>query len=229
MTKRKFKFIITSVFVFTIPLLLFVFMVIKNNSIEEQPKKDIVNEEKLKSSELNNQEDNITEEQKIEDETINVNSNVEESKIEEKIDNKSNNSNSTSINSNSSNTQNINESNNNSQASTNSSDGKIVDPSHPDYYIHKGKIDCVDSSDCMNISLPIQFKYKKIISNTYYVEVIAKDSTVLGYFIEYVFKDYTYSGDEECNQIGNEIKSTLSDRVTGFTCNSGNLKIKTNY
>lgn len=81
----------------------------------------------------------------------------------------------------------------------------------------------------MDISLPIQFKYKKVIANTYYVEVIAKDGTVLGYFIEYVFKDYTYPSDEECNQVGNEIKSTLSDRVTGFSCNSGNLKIITNY
>lgn len=120
-------------------------------------------------------------------------------------------------------------SNNNSQASTSRTDDKTVDTSHPEYYIHQGKRDCTDSSDCMDISLPIQFKYKKVIANTYYVEVIAKDGTVLGYFIEYVFKDYTYSSDEECNQVGNEIKSTLSDRVTGFSCNSGNLKIITNY
>lgn len=119
--------------------------------------------------------------------------------------------------------------NNNSQASTNNYDGKSIDTTHPDYYIHKGKKDCTDSSSCMDISLPIQFKYKKNISNTFYVEVKSKDGTVLGYFIEYVFKEYTYSSDEECNQVGNEIKSTLSDRVTGFSCNSGNLKIITNY
>ena len=81
----------------------------------------------------------------------------------------------------------------------------------------------------MDISLPIQFKYKKNISNTFYVEVRATDGTVLGYFIEYVFKEYTYSSDEECNQIGNEIKSKLSDRVTSYSCNSGTLKINTNY
>ena len=129
-----------------------------------------------------------------------------------------------------SNTQSNNSStNNNSQASTNNYDGKSIDTTHPDYYIHKGKKDCTDSSSCMDISLPIQLKYKKNISNTFYVEVKSKDGTVLGYFIEYVFKEYTYSSDEECNQVGNEIKSTLSDRVTGFSCNSGNLKIITNY
>ena len=119
--------------------------------------------------------------------------------------------------------------NNNSQASTNNYDGKSIDTTHPDYYIHKGKKDCTDSSSCMDISLPIQFKYKKNISNTFYVEVKSKDGTVLGYFIEYVFKEYTYSSDEECNQIGNEIKSKLSDRVTSYSCNSGTLKINTNY
>ena len=119
--------------------------------------------------------------------------------------------------------------NNNSQASTNNYDGKSIDTTHTVYYIHKGKKDCTDSSGCMDISLPIQFKYKKNISNTFYVEVRAKDGTVLGYFIEYVFKEYTYSSDEECNQIGNEIKSKLSDRVTSYSCNSGTLKISTNY
>lgn len=119
--------------------------------------------------------------------------------------------------------------NNNSQASTNNYDGKSIDTTHPDYYIHKGKKDCTDSSGCMDISLPIQFKYKKNISNTFYIEVKSKDGTVLGYFIEYVFKEYAYSSDEECNQIGNEIKSKLSDRVTSYSCNSGTLKINTNY
>ena len=119
--------------------------------------------------------------------------------------------------------------NNNSQASTNNYDGKSIDTSHPDYSIHKGKKDCTDSSGCMDISLPIQFKYKKNISNTFYVEVRAKDGTVLGYFIEYVFKEYIYSSNEECNQNGNEIKSNLSDRVTSYSCNSGTLKINTNY
>ena len=47
------------------------------------------------------------------------------------------------------------------------------------------------------------------IDNTFYVEVKAKNGTVLGYFIEYVFKEYKYDSDEECNQIGNEIKSKL--------------------
>lgn len=105
-----------------------------------------------------------------------------------------------------------------------------VDTNGFDYHIHKGRIDCMDSKSCMDISIPIQLKYKKNISNAFYIEVISKSGNTLGYFIEYVFVDYDYKDIEKCNEIGNLIKDSLSDRVVGFTCSpEGILKINTDY
>ena len=98
-----------------------------------------------------------------------------------------------------------------------------------DYPIHKGRIDCYDESSCTDISLPLQFKYKDNISNTFYLEVISKSDKLLGYFIEYVFKENIYESDEECELIGKEIKDALSDRVTSYECLNANLKIITDY
>lgn len=203
-------------------------------TIEELDEKEEVKEEIIEETEEEqfNRADSIAKEdnQTNNSSTINSNNNSTKNNSSQSSNSSGNSSQSNQSSSDSNNQTSSSKSiNNNSQASTSRTDDKTVDTSHPEYYIHQGKIDCTDSLDCMDISLPIQFKYKKVIANTYYVEVIAKDGTVLGYFIEYVFKDYTYSSDEECNQIGNEIKSTLSDRVTGFSCNSGILKIITNY
>ena len=105
-----------------------------------------------------------------------------------------------------------------------------VDTNSIDYHIHRGRIDCFSADDCMNKSIPIQLKYKKSISNVNYLEVIAKSDKTLGYFIEYVFVEYTYPSLDKCNEIGTSIKATLSDRVIGFECNpNGLLKIKTDY
>ncbi len=105
-----------------------------------------------------------------------------------------------------------------------------VDTNGFDYHIHKGRIDCMDSKSCMDISIPIQLKYKKSISNAYYLEVISKRGNTLGYFIEYAFVEYDYKNVEKCNEIGNLIKDSLSDRVIGFTCSpEGILKINTDY
>lgn len=99
-----------------------------------------------------------------------------------------------------------------------------------DYQIHKGRIDCDNEATCMGKSLPIQYKYKESISNVFYLEVISKKDRVLGYFIEYNFKEYKYVSSEECNNIGQEIQKDLSDRVTEYECTDGNiLKIKTDY
>lgn len=118
----------------------------------------------------------------------------------------------------------------NEVTSNNKNDSNKVDTTNPSYSIHKGIIDCNDYSKCLDISLPIQFTYKKSIANTFYVEVKSINGSVLGYFIEYVFKENTYSSLEECNDIGNKIKSTLSDRVSGYTCSTeGILKINTKY
>lgn len=105
-----------------------------------------------------------------------------------------------------------------------------VDPNGFDYHIHKGRIDCSSADGCMDISIPIQLKYKKIISNVNYIEVIAKSDKTLGYFIDYVFVEYNYGSIDKCNEIGNSIKAKLSDRVTGFTCSpEGILKINKDY
>lgn len=105
-----------------------------------------------------------------------------------------------------------------------------VDEESLDYQIHKGRIDCQDETSCMDKSIPIQFKYKQSISNVFYLEVISKKDNVLGYFIEYNFKESKYKTIEECNLIGKEIKDTLLDRVVSYECtDEGILKIKTDY
>lgn len=105
-----------------------------------------------------------------------------------------------------------------------------VDTNSMDYRIHKGRIDCSSADGCMDISIPIQLKYKKIISNVNYIEVIAKSDKTLGYFIDYVFVEYNYGSIDKCNEIGNSIKTKLSDRVTGFACSpEGILKINKDY
>lgn len=104
-----------------------------------------------------------------------------------------------------------------------------VDTNSLDYNEHRGRIDCYSSDECMNISLPMQFKFKKSITNSQYITVMSKSGNVLGYFIEYMFKENTYSSNEECENIGNQIKQTLSDRVTSYQCNGSTLKIYTNY
>ena len=104
-----------------------------------------------------------------------------------------------------------------------------VDTNSLDYNEHRGRIDCYSSDECMNISLPIQFKFKKSITNSQYITVMSKSGNVLGYFIEYMFKENTYSSIEECENIGREIKQTLSDKVTSYQCNGSTLKIYTSY
>lgn len=104
-----------------------------------------------------------------------------------------------------------------------------VDINSLDYNEHRGRIDCYSSDECMNISLPMQFKFKKSITNSQYITVMSKSGNVLGYFIEYMFKENTYSSSEECENIGREIKQTLSDKVTSYQCNGSTLKIYTSY
>lgn len=105
-----------------------------------------------------------------------------------------------------------------------------VDESSLDYFIHKGRIDCQEESSCMNISVPIQLKYKQSITNVFYLEVISKQDNILGYFIEYHFQANQYSSPEECELIGKEIQTTLSDRVVGYECTMDNiLTINTDY
>lgn len=110
------------------------------------------------------------------------------------------------------------------------SNDNSVDENNMDYPIHKGRVDCYDADSCVNISIPIQVKFKKSISNAFYVEVIAKNDTTLGYFIQYIFVDYNYGSYDKCSSVGDDIKQTLSSKVIGYDCSSdGVLKVKTNY
>lgn len=104
-----------------------------------------------------------------------------------------------------------------------------VDTSSLDYNEHKGRIDCGTPDECMNIALPIQFRFKQSMTNSFFIEVMSNSGNSLGYFIEYVFKENTYSSNEECEKIGSEIKQTLSDRVISYQCNGSTLKINTDY
>ena len=104
-----------------------------------------------------------------------------------------------------------------------------VDISSLDYNEHKGRIDCGTPDECMNIALPIQFRFKQSMINSFFIEVMSNSGNSLGYFIEYVFKENTYSSNEECEKIGSEIKQTLSDRVISYQCNGSTLKINTDY
>lgn len=113
------------------------------------------------------------------------------------------------------------------------SNDNSVDTNNMDYPIHKGRIDCNNLDDCMNKSLPLQFKYKKIIAKTYYVDVIAKNDNTLGYFIQIFFKEANYGDNESCEKIGldlqKDIKETFKERNINYQCENGNLKVITDY
>ncbi len=105
-----------------------------------------------------------------------------------------------------------------------------VDENSIDYPIHKGRIDCETEAKCMDKSIPLQFKYKALITNVFYLEVISQKENVLGYFIQYNFKENTYSTKEECETIGSNIKEELNDKITSYECSDNNtLKINSNY
>lgn len=117
-----------------------------------------------------------------------------------------------------------------SQQEDSNSDDNTVDTNNLDYHIHRGRIDCSNLDDCMSISMPIQYQFKKSILNSFYIEVIAKNDNTLGYFIEYIFKEYNYGSKDECEKMGSKIKQTLSNKVKGYNCDSeGVLKIITDY
>ncbi len=105
-----------------------------------------------------------------------------------------------------------------------------IDELSPDYLIHQGRIDCIDETACQDLSLPMQFKYHELIPNVFYLEVLAKNYQVLGYFIQYVFGEHQYETNEDCNNVGNNIKNDLNDKITAYQCTDENiLKLVTNY
>lgn len=225
--------------------------------IKDKDKLEEVVDEKLEENTSNNQDNNansnsdvntkqeqstnktITNSSKSGSTTKSDSSNQKSSSSNSSSSNKSNNketSNNTTNNANTNSNQSSGVTNNNSNSQANqkeevkTNNDNLVNTSHLDYSTHKGRIDCTDSNKCMDDSLKIYFKYKQCISNVFYVEVMANNGTILGYFTEYVFKDSSYSTYDECQKVGNEIKNLLSDRVTSYQCDSSNkLRINTDY
>ena len=60
--------------------------------------------------------------------------------------------------------------------------------------------------------------------------MLSKNNQVLGYFIEYIFKEYQYNDSDSCETIGSNIKKDLNEKVASYECTEDNtLKIITNY
>lgn len=175
----------------------------ETTEINEEKKSDLVQPKEESSNQTNNKKENIHVEEQIHNENIYKEENT--------------------------NTQIIEETKHEEQTVRPEVVDNSVDTNSLDYNEHRGRIDCYSSDECMNISLPMQFKFKKSITNSQYITVMSKSGNVLGYFIEYMFKENTYSSIEECENIGREIKQTLLDKVTSYQCNGSTLKINTSY
>lgn len=214
----------------------------KSNIIENK----LIDNAEIEESDADNKENNEDEKKDIE--IVQVNPPVDETKTSES--NKSTTSNNSTSQSNTSST-----SKNTSTSSTTEkievkkeeqvevkksnvdqpkNDGNQINRNSLDYPTHKGRMDnCDSNSSCMNIAINFYLKYKKNIANYYVIDVVANNGNVLGYFIEYVFKEGSYNSENECNSVGSSIKSELSDRVTGYKCSNRDnkyyLSITTDY
>lgn len=118
---------------------------------------------------------------------------------------------------------------------SNSNDGNLVNKNTIDYSFHKGRTEsnCKTNEACTNQGISFYSRYKRVIDKFEVLDVTTNNGNVLGYFIEYVFKEGEYETNNECNSIGAAIKSELSDRVTGYRCSNRNgkyyLNITTDY
>ena len=79
-------------------------------------------------------------------------------------------------------------------------------------------VDCIDISECKEKSFLISNKFKNIINNITYVEVMKENNQLLGYYIEYSFKKNKFHDKDECNEIGYILKETLSNHEIDFKC-----------
>ena len=191
---------------------------------DEKKKQEQSNKQTITNSNSQNKNDSSNQQSSSNNSSSNYSNNKDTS------DNITNNTTTTNGNQTSGVTNNNSNSQANQKEEVKTNNDKTINTSHLDYYTHKGRIDCVDYNKCMDDSLKIYFKYKQCISNVFYIEVMANNGSILGYFTEYVFKDSSYSTNDECQKVGNEIKVLLSDRVTDYQCDSSNkLKINTDY
>lgn len=126
-----------------------------------------------------------------------------------------------------------NSSNNSNQ--NNSNDGNLVNKNTIDYSFHKGRTEkqCNSESSCRNQAIDFYTRNKKVVASFSILDVITNNGNILGYFIEYVFKEGEFDTEGDCNNIGVSIKNELSDRVVGFKCSNRNgkyyLNITTDY
>lgn len=105
-----------------------------------------------------------------------------------------------------------------------------IDKNDKNYHIHKGIIDCLNTNECMEITLPIQLEYNNIISNVTYIEVVSNSHKVMGYFIKYIFKPYQFKTYDMCKNVMEEIKLVLNNKIDNISCSeNGELQIKTTY
>lgn len=212
---------------------------LEDGIIETETIEDIVGEVKNKTDNVTvDESDDITEDEIKENDIKPANNNAKKENIssDSSIESK-NESNATENQNNEIKQDNIILEDNNDQGNneinnhdSNNQDDDPVDTRNLDYSVHRGRVDCKDIKECMDISLPYQFKFKKSIVNSFYIEVITVNDNTLGYFIEYVFKDGNYKSIDECEKTGKQITDELDDKVISYSCDSsGILKINTNY
>lgn len=100
-----------------------------------------------------------------------------------------------------------------------------IDIDDADYKIHKGRIDCLNTSDCFQKAKKVQDELVNSIQDIMYLDVKNKRHQILGYFINYIFKDYQYDDYETCVSKGEYLKQILTDREVDYHCDDKVLKI----
>ena len=105
-----------------------------------------------------------------------------------------------------------------------------IDFTDDEYRIHQGRIECINVTKCMEMSLPVQLKYNNLISDIAYINILANNHKVLGYFIKYTYKSIKLENYEKCLEKAKEIKEDLVGKISDAICNeSGELTIKPDY
>lgn len=79
-------------------------------------------------------------------------------------------------------------------------------------------IDCRNIPECIKKDFLIKEKFKDIIDNITYEDVIGEDNQLLGYSANYEFKKYKYQDKEECNEMGKLLKEMINDHRINFNC-----------
>lgn len=102
-------------------------------------------------------------------------------------------------------------------------DDDFVDTENDDYPKHKGRIDCLEIDECISKSVPIQYEFKNIISDIFYLEVLSKSDKILGYYIDYSFKNYKYEDYPMCMNKLTSLNEKIKNLDFEFTCDDNGL------